>query len=53
MATAERTFDDLIRTSISRQVKEGDTLLNLSPIFCLMFSPFLGLLTPRKAGHKA
>jgi hypothetical protein len=68
MATAERTSDDLIRTSISRQFKDGDTLVQatahrlvaaefplsrLLPIFHIMFSPLLGLLAPMKACHKA
>jgi hypothetical protein len=44
MATAERTFDDLIRTGIRRQVKDGDTLAKLLPIFRIMFSPLLALL---------
>ncbi len=53
MATAERTVDDLIPTSISRQVKDGDTLSKLFFIFRLMFSPLLGLRAPTEATHKA
>jgi hypothetical protein len=53
MATAERTFDDLISTSTSRQVKDGERLPKLLPIFRIIFSPLLGLLAPRRACHKA
>jgi hypothetical protein len=53
MTTAERTFDDLIRTSTSRQVKDGETLPKLLPICRLMFSPLLELLAPTEACHKA
>lgn len=68
MATAERTFDDLNRMSLRRQVNKIEILAQaitnrrvaahyplprLLPIVRIIFSPLLGLLALRKPCYRA